>query len=219
MDEKIIEIIMDKPFIVPKIVFKNYKKLNISAEELIILIFIINLGNKVSYNPDIFVSELNIEKYKVMEIINSLSEKKLIDIIVEKNRDNKSEEYIVLDLLYSKILNLFKDNNDKSEKTDSKDIFSIFESEFGRTLSSLEYDLIKSWIDDKFSYELIIEALKEAIYNNVNSLSYIDRILCEWKKKGIKTKADVVLDKANYRNKINKKGNTHLFDYNWLDDE
>lgn len=217
MDEKIINVIMDKPIIVPKIIFKNYKKLNITEEELIILIFIINLGNKVSYNPDIFVSELNIEKYKVMEIINSLSEKKMIDIVVLKNKDNKSEEFISLDLFYSKILNLFKDNCDKKEE--SSDIFSVFENEFGRTLSSLEYDLIKRWIDDSFSYELILEALKEAVYNGVSSFSYIDRILYEWKKKGIKTKDDVLYDKENYRNKISKKSKANLFDYNWLDDE
>lgn len=215
MDEKILNLMMDRPVIIPRMIFNNYKRLNITEEELVILIFIIDLGNKISYNPDIFVTELNIEKFKVMELLNSLSEKKLITITVEKNKNNKTEEYICLDLLYNKILNLFKEVKD--DKIDNTDIFSIFENEFGRTISPMEYEIIKGWINDKFSYEIIIEALKEATYNNVNSLSYIDKILYEWNRKGLKTKEDIIKDKNNYRN--HRKKNTEVFDYNWLDDE
>ena len=209
---------MNKPIVIPRIIFNNYKRLNITEEELIVLIFIIDLGNKIVYNPDIFVKELNIEKYKVMEILNNLSEKKIITISVEKNAsNNKREEYISLELLYSKILNLFKETKTKS--IDTSDIFSVFEKEFGRTLSPMEYEIIKGWInDEKFSYEIIVEALKEATYNNVNSLSYIERILYDWSKKGIKTKEDVIKDKSNFRNN-RKKTNKEIFDYNWLEDE
>ena len=218
MDDKILSLMMNKPIVIPRIIFNNYKRLNITEEELIILIFIIDLGNKIVYNPDIFVKELNIEKYKVMEILNNLSEKKIITISVEKNSsNNKREEYISLELLYSKILNLFKETKTKS--IDTSDIFSVFEKEFGRTLSPMEYEIIKGWInDEKFSYEIIIEALKEATYNNVNSLSYIERILYDWSKKGIKTKEDVIKDKSNFRNN-RKKTNKEIFDYNWLEDE
>ena len=215
MDSKILNLMTERPVIIPRIIFNNYKRLNITEEELVILIFIIDLGNKIVYNPDIFVSELHIEKYKVMEILNSLSEKKLITITVEKNSNNIREEYISLELLYNKILNLFKEVKD--DKVDNIDIFSIFESEFGRTLSSMEYEIIKGWLNDKFSDEIIVEALKEAVYNNVNNLSYIDRILYEWNRKGLKTKEDIIKDKNNYRN--NKKKVTKVFDYNWLEDE
>ena len=218
MDDKILSLMMNKPIVIPRIIFNNYKRLNITEEELIVLIFIIDLGNKIVYNPDIFVKELNIEKYKVMEILNNLSEKKIITISVEKNSsNNKREEYISLELLYSKILNLFKETKTKS--IDTSDIFSVFEKEFGRTLSTMEYEIIKGWInDEKFSYEIIVEALKEATYNNVNSLSYIERILYDWSKKGIKTKEDVIKDKSNFRNN-RKKTNKEIFDYNWLEDE
>lgn len=215
MDDKILNLMTERPVIIPRMIFNNYKRLNITEEELVILIFIIDLGNKISYNPDIFVNELKIEKFKVMELINSLYEKKLINIIVEKNKNNKTEEFISLDLLYNKILNLFKEVKDNN--IENTDIFSIFESEFGRTISPMEYEIIKGWVNDGFSYEIIIEALKEATYNNVTSLSYIDKILYEWKKKGLKTKEDIIKDKNNFR--TNKKKNIDLFDYNWLEDE
>ena len=215
MDEKILNLMVERPVIIPRIIFNNYKRLNITEEELVILIFIIDLGNKISYNPDIFVNELNIEKFKVMELLNSLYEKKLINIIVEKNKFNKTEEFISLDLLYNKILNLFKETKDNN--IENTDIFSVFEKEFGRTISPMEYEIIKGWINDKFSYELIIEALKEAVYNQVTNLNYIDKILYEWNRKGLKTKEDIIKDKNNYRS--NKIKTAEVFDYNWLEDE
>ena len=59
MDDKILSLMMNKPIVIPRIIFNNYKRLNITEEELIVLIFIIDLGNKIVYNPDIFVKELN----------------------------------------------------------------------------------------------------------------------------------------------------------------
>ena len=52
----------------------------------------------------------------------------------------------------------------------------------------MEYEIIKGWISDKFSYEIIVKALKEAVYNQVTNLNYIDKILYDWNKKGIKNK-------------------------------
>ena len=172
-------------------------------------------GDKVIYNPDIFVNGLGFDKYKAMEIINSLVEKKIICITVEKNEKKKSEEYINIDLLYNK---LFNNGIEKEEKNNiDTNIFSLFENEFGRPLSPMEYEIIKGWINDKFSEEIITEALKEAVYNNVNNLRYIDKILYEWKKKGFKNKEDIIKDKINY--KKNKKEKIDIFDYNWLEDE
>ena len=150
---------MEKPITIPRMIFNNYKRLNITEEELIVLIFIIDFGGRIVYNPDIFVNELKMEKFKVMELLNSLYEKKIITISVEKNSNNKSEEFISLDLLYSKMLNLFKDSTPTDSNIDNTDIFSVFEKELGKTISPMEYEIIKGWINDKFYYEIIIEAL------------------------------------------------------------
>ena len=215
MDNKLLELLQEKPIVVPKIIFNKYKKLNITEEELILLIYMINVGNKVTYNPELFSNELDINKYKAMELINSLFEKQIINIIVEKNQYNKTEEYIVFDLLYNKLIKEIIGVEDKKEEVDN-DIFTIFEQELGRTISPMEYDMIKTWVTD-YNKEIVVEALKEAVYNGVNSFRYIDKILSEWNKKGLKTKDDVIKDKNNYRNK--KKENVEYFEYNWLEDE
>ena len=56
----------------------------------------------------------------------------------------------------------------------------------------MQYEIIKAWIEEKkYSEEIIIGALKEAVYNGVSNFRYIDKILYEWSKKGIKTMNDV----------------------------
>lgn len=218
MNEVVLNYIKEKPIIIPKILLRNYKKLNITEEELIILICLIGIGDKVPYNPIIFEAELAMDKFKGMQILNDLSEKGLVNIKVENNKSGKKQEYIYLDFLYSKLLNILIEGTTEDD-TESKenDIFTLFETELGRTISPMEVEIIKEWLHDGFTEELIKEALKEAIYNDARSLKYIDRILFNWKNKGIKTKEDILKEKRSFRKK--SKPIEPLYDYNWLEDD
>lgn len=215
MEGKFLDIIKDKVFVVPKFVFNNYRKLNISEEELVVLIYILNMGDKVAYDPCFLMEELGIDKYKIMEIISNLCDKKLIEIVIVKDNLGKSIEVISFDLFYNKLMMILIDNNDVNSSQDDS-IYDMFEKEFGRTLSPMEYEIIKGWINDHISDELIIEALKEAVYNGVSNLRYIDKILYEWNKKNIKTRKDIIKDREKYQN--SKKEKKEVFDYNWLDE-
>lgn len=213
--DKLLEIIKTPYYIVPSYLIKNYTYLNLTSEEVIFLILIINKGDKVLYDLNYFIEQLNIEKFKLMQLISGLEEKKIITIDVMKNDKNQNEEYINLELLYSKIANIYLSDKKVIEE-DSSDIYSAFENELGRTLSPMEYEIIKGWLMDKFTNELIILALKEAVYNGVNNLRYIDKVLYEWRKKNLKNKEDIFKDKEKYRK--SKKDNVEVFDYNWLDE-
>ena len=217
MMEGLEKILRMKPIVLPRYLFNYYLRLGITAEELIILIFVIDEGDKVMYDPSSIGESLGMDKYKVMELLNNLSEKKIISIIVEKNSDGKSAEYISLDLLYSKIMSLVIDKKDEEKTLDNSDIYSVFESEFGRTISPMECQVINGRIEDNFSHELIMEALKEAIYNGANSLRYIETVLYTWRKKGYKTKRDVMAAKEKMRE--SKKEDREVFYYDWLNDD
>ncbi len=215
MNEVVTNILKEQPIIIPKVLLKYYTKLNITEEELIILICIINKGNKIVYDPGLFTEEIGMQPYKAMQILNDLSEKAIIEIKVENNLSGKKEEYIYLDLLYNKLFNIIIDKN--HEATINTDLFTLFETELGRTISPMEVEIIKEWLHDGNSEELIKEALKEAIYNNARNLKYIDRILFNWRTKGIKTKKDILEEKKNYRKTVKPK--EPIYDYNWLEDE
>jgi len=218
MNDVVINLLKESPLTIPKIIFKYYKKLNITEEELLVLICLINKGEKSIYNPNIFIEELDMDKYKAMQLLNDLTEKNIIKIKLETNKNGKKEEYIYIDLLYKKLYSFLLDKNSIEEETiQTKDIYLKFESELGRTISPSEIELINDWMNDGVTQDLIEEALKEAIYNNVRNLKYIDRIIYNWRSKGIKTKKDIIKEKKNFRNIQAPK--EPIYDYNWLEEE
>lgn len=208
------KVIKEKTYNVPSFILKNYEKLNLTAEEVLVLIVLYNHYGRISYDINKLLEEINLEKYKLMQLISSLEEKKIISIDLITNSKGLKEEYISLELLYDKIVNIYLDP--KEETSENADIYSAFEKELGRTLSPMEYEIIKGWVMDKFSDELIILALKEAVYNGVNNLRYIDKVLYGWRKKNIKNKQDIIKDKEKFKNR--QKENVEVFDYNWLDE-
>jgi DNA replication protein len=208
---QIIELLKSINFQVSKELLFNYKNMNITDSQFIIIIYLINQPNDM-YNPKQIGSDLNINLNTVLEEMNSLCEKNIIKI--EMKRINKVlTETINLDSLYEKLAFSL---NQVEEKEDSN-LYSIFETEFGRTLSPMEYEIINSWKDNGYTEELIILALKEATYNGVSNLRYIDKIIYEWGKKGIKTKEDVEKNRKQF--KSNNTTKKELFDYDWLNNE
>ena len=212
MDEKVISILKDKPVVIPRILLNNYKKLNISDSELIMIMVLLSFGDKITYNPEEFAKEINGDKHQVMNIINNLIHKNIISLEIERV-NKKANEYLSLDLLYDKLFNLIIDK--KEEKEIDISIFDTFEKELGRTLSPMEYGQIQEWITSGNSQEMITYALREAVLNGVSNLRYIDSILNDWKKKGYKNKNDVLKDREMYRNKKNK---VSVYDTDWLNE-
>ena len=190
--DKILELLKGGSICVPKIFFTHYKNLEINDKEFIVLMYLMNYNG--GFNPKYIGSELGISFKEILELINDLCEKGFIEIEVRDIRGMK-EEYISLNKLYEKLAFLVLNQ----EKEDSKpnNLFSIFEKEFGRTLSPIEYELINAWKENHFSEELILAALKEAVLNGVSNLRYIDKILYEWNRKGIKNVSELQKQKEN----------------------
>lgn len=207
--ENLIELLKEKNISIPRRLLYNYKKLKINEAELIILIFLINSD---IYNPKEIADNMDIKLPLFLEMIELLKEKGLVKIEL-KNNNNIQEEVINLDGLYEKIA-LSTMGNDSTKETT---IYDTFEKELGRTLSPIEYEIVGEWLNEN-SEEILLLALKEATYNGVSNFRYIDRIVHEWNKKGIKTKEDVIKNNQEFKSKkvIVKQ---ELFDYDWLNDE
>jgi DNA replication protein len=209
--DKVINLLKNSNFVLPKTLLLNYKDLKIDEKDLIVLIYILNDDNV--FNPQKIGEDLKLKLPEVLEIIEKLNNADLISINVDKS-DGIMQEKIDLTNLYKKLA--YKIINEEEVIENKKtNIYDDFEKEFGRTLSPIEYELISGWLDN-YSEEIIICALKEAVFNGVSNLRYIDKILYEWKKKGINTKDDIEKDRQKFKkNNINK---TEMFDYDWLND-
>ena len=184
-----------KDFIVNSNIIKNISSLDITLDEFLLILYFINVSCDLN-NEDI-EEKLGFDEKKIFDTFSSLLNKKLIEMDVT-NKNGEVIEKIKLDALYDRLVFSVKNEN-------QTDIYSFFEKELGRTLSSFEYELINKWLEDN-SESTIKDALKEAILNNVRSFKYIDKILYDWSKN-------------NSKRKINdEKSLEEMFEYDWLDD-
>ncbi len=212
MTEKVKEIIKERDMTIPKILFINYKKIGLTEKELIFIIYLIN--NTDIFNPKQISIDLNINLNEVMDTISNLKSKGILNVELKKI-GNRRNEYIELDGLYEKLtFNLLNEEKEETHTT----IYDIFEKEFGRTISPMEYEIIGAWLENGTSEETILLALKEATYNGVSNLRYIDKIISEWAKKGIKTQEDVEKSRISFKQKKEPKPKNDILNYDWLND-
>lgn len=219
-NSRLIDIFKNGNIVVPLYLLKNYKELNLEMDEFIFLMYLYNLGDKFLFDPNKFSNDLGIDTTSIMNYIGILTDKGLIRVEVLKNDRNVMEEIVSLASFYDKLTCLTVGEVTKESDVVDSNIFELIEKEFGRTLNSNEYEIIKAWLDNNYSEELIKESLNEAVNNNVSSIRYMDKILYEWGKKGIKSVEDV--HKMKNKRKEDEKDieiDTEVFDWNWLDDE
>lgn len=94
------------------------------------------------------------------------------------------------------------ENMSASTSMDLQQLMSIFEKEFGRFLSPMEFESINNWITiDHHSPEVICEALKEAVIHQALNIKYIDKILLNWQKKNIRTVQEAQQDIKRFQNR------------------
>ena len=208
--KNVLDLIKNNNLIIPNVLLKYKSDLKINEKELLLLAYLIDKEDMIPFDINLFSTELFMDVSELMNIISSLCDKNLIKMVVEKV-NNVIKEFLDISLLYNKLL-LFVLNEDEEVKEEKSNIYSIIEKEFGRTLSPIEYETIKLWLDKGINEDLINEALKEAILNGVHNLKYIDKIIYEWNRLGYKKPSDIKNKKKASEEVI------QVFDYDWLKD-
>ena len=219
---KLIDIFKQGHIVIPLFMLQHYKELKLEIGEFLFLMYLYNLGNKFIFDPSKFASDLNLDIKDIMNYIGALSDKHFIRVEVMKNDKGLMEEMVLMDDFYSKLSLITMDEINNDSSTDSSNIYEVIEKEFGRTLSPMEYEIIRAWLDNGMSEELIQEAIKEATYNGVSNLRYIDKILYEWSKLGIKTAKDVSDNKkkrAKAKEEASSDVDMDIMDWDWFDDD
>ena len=89
-----------------------------------------------------------------------------------------------------------------------EELYELVESNFGRTLSPLEYEEISKWEDN----EITRYAIKESVLRRALSVKYINAIIRDCEAKGIKTIKSI-------RNAETNEIEPFLFEYDWLEDD
>lgn len=208
MNEVVFNTLKGKDFVVKNFLIKVATELKLTLNETLLLIYFMN-QEEPTLNIQNIESNIYLTEDEIMEAFSRLMGINLISMEVIKLRDGTRTEIISLDNVIKHATSEITKSHQEKEK---QNLFDAFESEFGRGLSPMEYELVNKWLDDGIEESLIIEALKEATFNGAKNLRYIEKILIAWQQKGYKTKEDV---HKTYKEDTSE-NNNDLFEYDWL---
>ena len=185
---KLDNLIKKSSIVIPSFILEQYHKFNLTLDEFVLLMYLYN-RNIDLYDPTIISDDIKLSLEKVIEIVESLVEKGFINIDVTKASNGIMEEKINLNSFYQKMEILLMEELNEEEEKDNN-IFKLIEEEFNRKLKPMEQELVIGWQKD-YSDELIKEALKEASLTGSLNLRFIDKLLFDWKRQGVKNVDDI----------------------------
>ncbi|WEG11331.1 DnaD domain-containing protein [Pullulanibacillus sp. KACC 23026] len=174
----------------PKLLLEHYASIGLNEEETFILIHLHAFlqEGKTFPTPDELAERMTLTPAQCANQLRNLVQRGFLKIEQKANDEMYSEHYS-LELLWERLLDdqLLKEK-DETEKEDEEALYTIFEKEFGRPLSPIECETLAMWVDqDHHTPQLIVGALREAVISGKLNFRYIDRILFDWGRNGIKT--------------------------------
>lgn len=219
MKEQLYKVLTSKKLVVSDYLIKVSLNNNLSLVEFLVLAYFDNSFSN-TFEVELISSTLGIDVNSAMEAFNSLMMKGLVTLESVKDVENRLNEVVRLDGVYSSII---EDTEVEVKKEVKEDIFKVFERELGRTMSSMELELINGWLISGTPEEIVLGALREAVYNGVTNFRYIDKIIYEWEKKGFKTMDDVTAHMKNRREEMSKDKvitdrEQKIADFDWLNE-
>lgn len=217
---------------IPTVLLTEYRQLNLNEYEFVLLLNILSFSDKGNNfpTPEQLSSRMTISVLDCNDLLRRLIQRGFLEIIEEYSHDGILFEKYSLNPLWEKLVDLFlmknKSTKEMEKQSDETDLYTCFEQEFGRPLSPFECESLAMWMDDDHHDPIIIKAaLREAVMSGKLNFRYIDRILFDWKKNGIRTLEQAKNHGQKFRQKqthkktgIEEKQETQEIPfYNWLE--
>lgn len=206
---------LSTPFVsLPYDLLKNYANLGLHAHELIMLMQILASG-QVQGTTELSSQDLGdlcgMSSKEIMLSVERLVREGYLGIGERWDDNGAQVSYFDLQPLWERLRG--KPVATVPAQAWQKDPVSMFEEEFGRPLSGVECDQIRTWLGPEAYPEwMVIEALKEAVLANKYSFKYIDRVLFDWQRNLVKSRQDLERYRQQYRDRqrdreVNKRSN------------
>lgn len=138
------------------------------------------IKKRIDYDKDTYNKKCEKNKQNIQNYWNERKQSNTNEYEPIRTNTKNTDIDIELDLDIDKDIEL--DNNIITDDTDNN-IYNYIESNFGRTLSPVDYETISEWEDN----ELTRYAIKKAVINNKCSIGYIEGILKGFKRNNITT--------------------------------
>lgn len=219
---------------IPTVLFSEYQNLHLNEFELILIIHLqIFIQNGKEFpTPEELSERMTISNAECTEMLRKLVQCGFIEIIEGYSNDGIRFEKYSLEPLRERLVEQFlqkqKTLQQENLQAEETDLYTCFEKEFGRPLSPFECESLAMWMDDDHHDPIIIKAaLREAVMSGKLNFRYIDRILFDWKKNGIKTIEQAKNQGRKFRQKQHQtrkpndetQSSTSVPFYNWLEQQ
>ena len=139
-----------------------------SDETLIVMLIDFCNQHQIAVDHAFLANKMKKDSYEIDDLLSQLTEKGYMNLTF---KDGK---------LVFEIDGVFE--GQKKDTTFDESLFDLFETEFQRPLSSVEFQRLGQWIEE-YDRKLIGYALREALTYDCVSFDYIERILMDWKKR------------------------------------
>lgn len=154
---------------------------------------VVTISRKIKILEEKKYIEIEYEKKGCLVISRKIRLTKMLTTI-NKNV-NRTINKNVKENNISNINNTNNNNNNynyiyNNNSSSSDEIINFIESNFGRTLSSFEFEKINCWLNE-FDSDIVKHAIELSILNNKRTFAYIEGILKNWKSCGYKTLDDI----------------------------
>ena len=153
---------------------------------------VVTISRKIKILEEKKYIEIEYEKKGCLVISRKIRLTKMLTAI-NKNV-NRTINKNVKENNISNINNTNNNNNNYNyiynNSSSSDEIINFIESNFGRTLSSFEFEKINCWLNE-FNSDIVKHAIELSILNNKRTFAYIEGILKNWKSCGYKTLNDI----------------------------
>ncbi|WP_349402185.1 DnaD domain protein [Candidatus Phytoplasma solani] len=164
-----------------KILIQEYQKLNLTYQELTILMFLFDFSKKRVFSSNTLAKKAGISKNEVENILEKLLSKGFFELFQE-TKGNRIIEVFSLNLTFEKIEKIYLEDVEKekeaSKTTLIQETINFLEKNKGQELVSYELDVVKGWYQNQeFSHQEIKTTIEEAFHYKKTSVFYIDKLL------------------------------------------
>lgn len=167
-------------FNIESLLIKEYKRLNLSTNELNVLLVLFGMpSRKRTFSLTSITKKVDYNQNDVTKIVESLLEKNFIAINLEVN-NKKEREVFDLDGTFKNITKLFKEDELENRKVltsnNITETIELLENKVGRMLKSDELERIRTWYETYcFDHKRIIDVINTAT-KSINVL-YVEKVL------------------------------------------
>lgn len=185
------QLVLDGSIVVPYTLLRTYAKHGLDEIDVIVLLEVIGYAERERNRFPTFdqlAARMAVDVTEVARRLQKLVKQQWLLMESVTDAEGMQSDVYSTAALYAKLAGQADAPKPVVKAKEQRGLYPLFEAEFARPLSPMEIETIDGWeTQDRYPRELILHALKEAVFAGKLHFRYIDRILLDWQNNTIRT--------------------------------